>query len=242
MTGITWLGHSTVVIEMDGARVATDPVLRRRVAHLTRETAVPVSDLGALDAVLVSHVHWDHLDVPSLVQIGRSVPVIIPLDDGAVLRRRGFANVLEVHAGDELSVGSLRIDVAPAEHGAVRRLVRARSIAVSFVIRGSRSIYFAGDTDLFGEMRDVAPVDVALLPVAGWGPRLPAGHLDPRRAAQALQLVRPSTAVPVHWGTYHTMFSPPPDDRAARAFVREAAELAPDVDVRVLQPGETLTL
>jgi L-ascorbate metabolism protein UlaG (beta-lactamase superfamily) len=242
VTVITWLGHSSVVVEMDGTRVVIDPVLRRRVAHLRRKAAVPVSDLGPIDAVLVSHAHRDHLDVPSLMQIGRSLPVIVPLRDGAVLRRRGFSHVVEVTVGDELTVGPLHVEIVPAEHGAVRRFIRARSVAVSFVIRGSRSIYFAGDTDLFPEMSNVAPVDVALLPISGWGPRLPAGHLDARRAAEALQLIRPSTAVPIHWGTYHPMFSAPPSDEPALAFVREATELAPDVAVHLLHPGEALTV
>jgi L-ascorbate metabolism protein UlaG (beta-lactamase superfamily) len=242
VTSITWLGHSSVVVDMDGARVVTDPVLRRRVAHLTREAAVPIADVGALDAVLISHVHRDHLDMPSLLMLGRSLPVMVPLNDGAVLRRRGFSNVVEVSAGDELSVGRLRVDVTPAEHGAVRRSVRARSEAVSFVIHGSHRLYFVGDSDLFAAMADVAPVDVALLPISGWGPRLPAGHLNPQSAAEALRLVRPRIAVPVHWGTYHRFYAAPPGDEAVQAFVDEASELAPEVEVRVLRPGETLTL
>ena len=242
MTLLTWLGHSSCVVEMDGTRVVTDPVLRRRVAHLTRGAAVAVSEVGPLDAVLISHVHRDHLDIPSLVQLGRTLPVLVPLNDGAVLRRRGFNNVVEVSEGDELSVGELRVDVEPAEHGAVRRSVRARSVAVSFVIRGSHRVYFVGDSDLFAAMEEVAPVDVALLPISGWGPRLPAGHLNPRTAAEALLLVRPTIAVPIHWGTYHRVYAAPPGEEAVRMFVREAAELAPWVDVRVLRPGEMLTL
>jgi L-ascorbate metabolism protein UlaG (beta-lactamase superfamily) len=242
VTSVTWLGHSSVVVDMDGARVVTDPVLRRRVAHLTRAGAVPVADVGQLDAVLLSHVHRDHLDMPSLLQLGRSLPVMVPLHDGALLRRRGFSNVVEVSAGDELSVGALRVDVAPAHHGVVRRTVRARSEAVSYVIHGSHRVYFVGDSDLFPEMSDVAPVDVALLPISGWGPRLPEGHLNPRSAAEALVLVRPAIAVPVHWGTYHRLYAAPPGDDVLHAFVREAAEVAPDVDVRVLRPGGTLTL
>jgi len=242
VTAVTWLGHSSVVVDIDGTRVVTDPVLRRRVAHLTREKAVSIDDIGQLDAVLLSHVHRDHLDLPSLVQLGRSLPVMVPLHDGAVLRRRGFSNVVEVSAGDELSVGALRVDVVPAQHGAVRRTVRARSEAVSYVIRGSHRIYFVGDSDLFPAMSEVAPVDVALLPISGWGPRLPEGHLNPRSAAEALALVRPSIAVPVHWGTYHRIYAARPSEDALHTFVREAAEVAPDVEVRVLRPGGTLTL
>jgi L-ascorbate metabolism protein UlaG (beta-lactamase superfamily) len=242
VTSITWLGHSSVVVDMDGARLVTDPVLRRRVAHLTREAAVPVSDVGPLDAVLVSHVHRDHLDLPSLSKLGRSLQVIVPLNEGDLLRRRGFTNVVEVSVGDDVVVGPLRVEVTPAEHGEVRRTVVARSEAVSFLIQGSRRVYFVGDSDLFDGMADVAPVDVALLPVSGWGPRLPAGHLNPRSAAEALRLVRPRIAVPVHWGTYRRIYAEPSGDEAVRTFAREAAELAPEVEVRVLRAGETLTL
>jgi L-ascorbate metabolism protein UlaG (beta-lactamase superfamily) len=94
-------------------------------------------------------------------------------------------------------------------------------------------------------MRDLAPMDVALLPVGGWGPRLGPGHLDPDRAAEALRLLRPRVAIPIHWGTYlrlglsrdaRTLHEP------AERFGRRAAVLAPEVDVRVLAPGERLEL
>jgi L-ascorbate metabolism protein UlaG (beta-lactamase superfamily) len=110
------------------------------------------------------------------------------------------------------------------------------------VVRGSASVYFAGDTDLFPEMAEIGPVDLAVLPVSGWGPKLPAGHLDPRGAAEALRLLRPRIAVPVHWGTFRTPLAPRPDDGPAQEFARAAAELAPEVDVRVLAIGETLAL
>jgi len=103
-------------------------------------------------------------------------------------------------------------------------------------------VYFAGDTDLFDGMAELGPIDVALLPVSGWGPRLPAGHLDPRGAAEALRLLRPRIAVPIHWGTFRAPFGARPDDRPAREFAQAAAELAPEVEVRVLAIGETLAL
>ena len=89
-------------------------------------------------------------------------------------------------------------------------------------------------------MSDLAPLDVAILPVAGWGPRLPPGHLNPRLAAQALALLRPRVAIPVHWGTYRRIGlsrDPAVLREPAESFVELAAELAPDVDVRVLEPG-----
>jgi L-ascorbate metabolism protein UlaG (beta-lactamase superfamily) len=242
VTRITWLGHSTTAIDVDDVRFLTDPVLRRRVAHLRRERAVDDAAIGNVDAVLISHTHYDHLDFGSLARLDRSATAVAPVGAGSMLRRRGFTDVVEAIAGDTVHVGSVVVDVVHAEHGEVRRLLGIRTPAIGFVLRGSHSVYFAGDTDVFPAMSDLAPLDVAVLPIAGWGPRVPAGHLDPRRAAYALQLLRPSCAVPVHWGTFRTPFGPPPTDRPAREFAALAAEFAPEVDVRVLALGETLEL
>ena len=117
---------------------------------------------------------------------------------------------------------------------------------VGYVIQGSRSVYFAGDTDLFlamGELR--GSVDVALLPVWGWGPRVGAGHLDPDRAAAAAALIAPRLTIPIHWGTYALGLRPKPmsnPERPAREFAELARRYAPEVEVRVLAPGERTTL
>jgi len=242
LSWLTWLGHSTVVIDIDGTRLVTDPVLQRRLWHLRRDAAVDAQALGTLDAILVSHAHFDHLDHASLRRLDRSLPVVVPTGLGKLLRRWGFVRVLEVDAGDELVLGGLALRVTHAEHESRRWPLTARTAALGYVAEGSTSVYFAGDTDLFGGMAELGPVDVAVLPVSGWGPRLPAGHLDASRAAEALRLLRPKIAVPVHWGTLRTPFGTRPGDRPAREFARVAAEVAPDVDVRVLQIGETLAL
>jgi L-ascorbate metabolism protein UlaG (beta-lactamase superfamily) len=242
LNGLTWLGHSTVVIDVDGSRLVTDPVLQRRVWHLRRDAAVDSQVLGSLDAILVSHAHFDHLDHTSLGRLDRSLPVVAPNGVGRLLRRWGFVRVLEVAAGDELQVGGLPLRVTHAEHESRRWPLSARSASLGYIAEGSTSVYFAGDTDLFGGMAELGTMDVAVVPVSGWGPRLPAGHLDATRAAEALRLLRPKIAVPVHWGTFRTPFGPRPGDRPAREFVRAAAEVAPDVDVRVLRIGDTLAL
>ncbi len=217
---VTWIGHSTVLLELDGVRLLTDPVLRPRVLHL-RRVAPQAADIGAVDAILISHGHWDHLDSKSLARFDRATRVIAPK------RVRGFADVAEVTAGDEVEVGQVTVAATRAEH------VRG---AVGFLVTGSARIYFAGDTDLFDGMRELAPLDVALLPIAGWGPRVPAGHLDPARAAQALELLQPRVAVPIHWGTYTRMGLERDEQEPARQF----AELAAGFDVRVLPVGGSL--
>jgi L-ascorbate metabolism protein UlaG (beta-lactamase superfamily) len=217
---VTWIGHSTVLIELDGVRLLTDPVLRPRIFHLQR-VAPPPADIGPVDAILVSHAHYDHLDSKSLARFDRATRVIAPK------RVRGFADVVEVAAGDEVAVGAVAVTATPAAH------VRG---SVGFLVAGSARIYFAGDTDLFDGMRELAPVDVALLPIAGWGPRLPPGHLDAVRAAQALELLRPRIAVPIHWGTYTRIGLRRDEQEPARRF----AEFAADFDVRVLPVGGSL--
>lgn len=242
MNGLTWLGHSTVVIDLEGTRVITDPVLRGRIWHLRRDAVAAPTAIGHLDAILVSHTHYDHLDLGSLDRLDRNLPVVVPYGVGSLVQRRGFARVVELDVGEELALGAIRIRATHAEHESRRGPLSAHTPSLGYVVEGGSRIYFAGDTELFPEMRHIGPVDVALLPVAGWGPRLGAGHLDPAGAAEALRLFHPKAAVPIHWGTLRRIFADRPDDRPAREFVRIAHQVAPEVDVRVLSIGETLTL
>jgi L-ascorbate metabolism protein UlaG (beta-lactamase superfamily) len=111
---------------------------------------------------------------------------------------------------------------------------------------GDERVYFAGDTDVFDEMADLAGIDLALLPVWGWGPRLGPGHMDPRRAAEALTVLRPRAVVPIHWGTLWPLgmgrVRPHRVERPPLEFERHAAELAPEVKVFVTPPGETVAI
>jgi L-ascorbate metabolism protein UlaG (beta-lactamase superfamily) len=236
---LTYVGHATVAIELDGVRLLTDPVLRARVAHLARRVPSATPEMVAdLDAVLISHAHRDHLDLPSLQRLRPSCPVIVPRGHAGLVTSV-FGEVIEVDEGDRVRVGALEIEATRADHDG-RRVPVGRAVpAVGYLVHGSRSVYFAGDTDLFAGMRDLhEALDVALLPVAGWGPRVPAGHLDPERAAQAAALLRPRIAIPIHWGTYGAPGSKGGDPAAApREFTEHVTAAAPGVEVRVLEPG-----
>jgi L-ascorbate metabolism protein UlaG (beta-lactamase superfamily) len=239
---LTWLGHSCAAIQIDDALVVTDPVLRSRIFHLRRKDTVDPAGLDGVDAILVSHIHHDHLDLPSLGRLDRGAQVLVPAGAGGLLRRRGFRFVREVAPGDEVDLGAVRVRVTHAEHAAGFRVGTGKTQPVGYVIAGTRTVYFAGDTDLFQGMGALGRIDVALLPVAGWGPRLPAGHLDPAGAVGALELIEPRVAIPIHWGTYAPWRPPRGDDAPAKAFAELAASIVPAVDVRVLRPGQSCPL
>jgi L-ascorbate metabolism protein UlaG (beta-lactamase superfamily) len=242
---VTWLGHATVLLELAGARLLTDPLLRPRVVHLRR--LVPAAeDPGHVDAVLISHLHHDHLDVPSLRRVDPAAPVLVPAGGTAPLRRLR-RELREVRPGDCVRIGDARVEVVPAVHDGRRAPFGPPVEPVGFLMEGRRSVYFAGDTALFEEMASLAGrVDVALLPIWGWGRDLGPGHMDPDDAARALTLLRPRIAVPIHWGTFlpvgaerrhgHLLTTP------AREFADRAARVAPEVRVEVLPPGGSLSL
>jgi L-ascorbate metabolism protein UlaG (beta-lactamase superfamily) len=240
VTQVTYVGHATVVIDLDGVRLITDPVLRPRVLHLRRVGPVPAAALRGLDAVLVSHAHWDHLDVPSLERIGKDMPIICPQGVAGFLRRKKFSQVTTLAEGEDVRVGELVVTGVHAEHDGARGPLGA-SGELGYVITGSRRVYFAGDTDLFDDLAVMGPLDLALVPVAGWGSKVGPGHLDPQRAAEAVRLLRPKLAVPIHWGTL-ARFGRAPDLDPPLEFARLAAELAPDVEVQIVEPGATLDL
>jgi L-ascorbate metabolism protein UlaG (beta-lactamase superfamily) len=238
---VSYLGHSTTLIDLDGVRLLTDPLLRRRVLHLRR--ASPVPGHGEPDAVLISHGHQDHLDLPSLDRLPRDTPVVCPRGLGRVVAGRGLRDVREVAEGEEIAFGSVTVRATHADHPG-RSLPGRADATIGYAVLGSARVFFAGDTGLFDGMDGLVPdLDLALLPIWGWGPTIGPGHLDPRSAAEALALLRPRLAVPIHWGTLRPFYR---TRRAAflrepaDAFVAAARELAPDVTVRVLAPGESL--
>ncbi|MFH8933056.1 MBL fold metallo-hydrolase [Streptomyces griseosporeus] len=245
---ITWWGHATCTVEDSGIRVLTDPLFARRLAHLRRRRgALPPPDARRADVVLVSHLHADHLHVPSLQTLAPGTRLLVPR--GAPRAVPGFARlrhlrIREMAPGDETTVGDLVVRAVPARHDGRRLPVGPqRSPALGYVVEGEARTYFAGDTGLFESMaKETGPVDVALLPVGGWGPYLGEGHLDAGRAAQALALLGPRSAVPVHYGTYWPIgldaVRPHEFHAPGTEFVRLAAVHAPEVAVHLLGHGE----
>ena len=245
MARIEYVGHATVFVDLDGVRLLTDPLLRNRVAHLRRSTPVSARSRRGVDAVLISHAHYDHLDLPSLEKLGKSIPMVVPRGLGGLLRKRRFESVVEVEVGETLGIGELQIRAVQAVHDGGRSPLGVSADPVGYVVSGSKSIYFAGDTDLFDGMTELGPVDIGLIPIWGWGPGLGGGHLDPARAAEAVARVEPGLVIPIHWGTYFPIHlglrgRPAFVDLPPLEFLTAVKEAAPGVDVKVLRPGESV--
>jgi len=249
---LTYLGHATVFLELDGLRILTDPVLRRQVGPLYRRAPRPhLGPLTDLDLVLISHLHLDHYDPASLRLVAKDTPIVGPPGSASSLRWRGFTEVHELGCGERLRIGPLDIVAVDARHRGTRHPLARRTPSNGYIISGSRDVYFAGDTGLFEGMTDLwhDEIDVALLPIAGLGPWMPEfKHLSPRHAVRAMQLLQPRLVVPIHWGTYHLpgtvimRMRPDVHRRAPFVFMREAEALHPAIRTVLLDPGSTLDL
>jgi len=241
---LRWLGHATVGLEIGGARLLTDPVLRNRIAHLRRH-APPAEPPPALDAILISHVHHDNLDLKTLRALDPSARLIVPAGAARTVRKLG-REVEELSLGEETTVGGARVLAVEARHDGKRGPLSTAAETLGYVVEGGARVYFAGDTEVFPGMAELGKVDVALLPIWGWGFSLGPGHMDPEEAAEATALVAPAIAVPIHWGTllpitararHMHLLKLPPERYAARV-----AERAPGTEVRILPPGGEMAL
>ncbi len=241
---VTYLGHATVLLEIANQRILTDPVLTGRIAFIRRLPGRAPELSSQPDVVLVSHGHQDHLHRASLRLLPADVPIVAPRGLGALIRSWGFERVEELAVDESMTLGDATITAVPAVHSGFRTPSGPRAEAIGYVVAGAgRAVYFAGDTDLYPEMADIGRrgLDLALLPVWGWGPRLGPGHLDPERAAEAVSLLNPAVAIPIHWGTLwpiamhwrrHHLTEPPL--RMAKAV----AALGLESNVVILAPGE----
>lgn len=267
---LTWLGHSTVVIDLGGVRLLTDPLLRRRAGPLVRTGAVPDPRVWHHpDAVLLSHLHHDHADLASLRRL-RGAPVVTGQVNRAWAVRCGLTVARPTDSGtlgsrDHLDRSDdawwtvphqacdrpVSVRLVPAVHES-RPMPHRPNAANGFLVRSADSIvYFAGDTALHDDMGDLAglaggAIDVALLPIGGWGPRLSAGHLGPEAAAEAALRLGARAVMPVHYGTLHPWGWPRPllgwMQEPLTAFARSLRDRAPDVMLLAPPPGHPTTV
>ncbi|HEY5924161.1 MAG TPA: MBL fold metallo-hydrolase [Kofleriaceae bacterium] len=213
---ITWLGHSTMLIESGALRILTDPVFGDRVSPVTfagpkRFHPVPatIAQLPPLDAILVSHDHLDHLCKPSIVELAKlRVPVITSLGVGAHLEKYGVETIIELDWWDHHAFGDLRFTAVPAHHFSGRSLTdRNDTLWSSWVIETARHrLFFSGDTGPHEGFQAIGErfgsFDVTMLEIGAWNPAWGDIHLGPANALRAFEQLGGGTLLPVHWGTF----------------------------------------
>jgi L-ascorbate metabolism protein UlaG (beta-lactamase superfamily) len=234
---VGWLGHSTVVLDLDGVRLIADPLLRRHAGLLRRRSPVPERDLWRdPDVVLLSHLHHDHAELASLRMLP-PVPILTADENAAWLRRKELAGTAIGEDWERVGDGPVEVRLTRAIHGH-RPMPHRPNAANGHLVQGSRaSAWVVGDTSLYPEMAGIPELlgrrlDLIAVPIAGWGPRLSGGHLGPPEAALACAMSGARWALPVHWGTLHpplahrlrTGWMDSPYDEFVRALAREASD------------------
>lgn len=223
---LTWLGHASFLIRLDGRTILTDPFLTRHASPfppLGPERFAPAGlapeALPEVDVLLLSHNHYDHLDLPTLQALpGRSrMRVVVPLGVGRYIGDLGFAHIEELDWSHRFEVPDLRVHAVPAVHFSKRTLFdRNQTLWSGFLIEGGgRRIYFAGDTaygPVFPEIgKDLGRVDMALLPIGAYEPRelMRGSHVTPEEAVRIGRDVGADRVVAMHWGTIRLTDEPP---------------------------------
>lgn len=249
---IVWLGHATALVEVDGYRILTDPVFSDRCSpsdavgpRRLHPPPVGLSALPALDAIVVSHDHYDHLDIDTVTALARSqrAPFVVPLGVGAHLREWGIPadRVVELDWDEHTTLGDLTVTCTPARHFSGRFLTRNQTLWASWVIAGpTHRVYFGGDsgyTSSFGAIgAGHGPFDVTLLPIGAYNTAWPDVHMNPEEAVRAhldLNASGSGLLVPIHWGTFR--LAPHRWDEPVERLLT-AAEAA-GVTVGVPRPG-----
>lgn len=217
---VTWLGHSSSLVEIDGQRVLFDPVFGPRASPLSwagpkrfHDPPLPTDDLPPLDAVAISHDHYDHLDYPTIVELARrDVPFIVPLGVGAHLEHWGIATdrITELDWWQSHRVGDLQISATPARHFSGRSPTmsdRDRTLWAGWALVGSQHrVYFSGDTAMFPGFAEIGqrlgPFDVALIESGAYNALWRDVHIGPEQAVLACEMVNSELLLPVHWATF----------------------------------------
>ncbi len=251
---VTWLGHSTILIEIDGVRILTDPVWGERTSPVDwlgpkRWYAPPValSDLPPIDVVLISHDHYDHLDQPTIEAIkGWRSTFIAPLGVGAHLSYWGVpeAQIVEMDWWERVTVGAVEVVCAPSRHASGRQILdQNATLWAGYALLGpERRVFFSGDTGLFPGMKEIGerlgPFDLTMIEVGAYHKAWPDWHIGPEQAVLAHQHLRGGVMMPIHWGLFNLAmhgWTEPVERTVAAAEAAGVALITP-------RPGQSVDL
>ena len=242
--GITWIGHASFLIQTPEHSVLIDPNWARwlKVIKRLRDPGLEIHELPAIDIVLVSHAHFDHLDKKSLRAVASDQPIVVPEHVGSLVQGLGFNKVHELKRWETMELGELKITLTPALHWGARMLHDKHRGFGGFLIEyQGRTIFHCGDSawfEGFSEIGERGKIDIALLPIGAYD--APTGrdvHMNPEEALRAFQALNAGLMIPMHYGSFRLGFEPmeePPD-----RLLGHARSQGIDEKIRILREGES---
>lgn len=244
---ITWIGHSTFLIQVAGLNILTDPVWAKRMGFQKRltEPGIPLTQLPEIDIVLISHGHYDHLDFGTIRNLKGNITYYVPMGLKKTFTRRGYKLVLEANWWDSFSHNGIRITFVPAQHW-TRRSINDMNTSHwgGWIIESEKSVYFVGDTGYFRGFKEIGErftIDYTLMPIGAYEPEwfMADSHINPEDAIKAFLETKSKTMIPMHYGAYRLA-----DDTGPEALERMYKEWdrlkLPSNKLAVLKIGETL--
>jgi L-ascorbate metabolism protein UlaG (beta-lactamase superfamily) len=242
--GITWLGHASFLVQMEGVNILIDPnwALWHGPVKRLRHPTLYAHDMPPIDLVLITHAHFDHLHLPSLRRIANGQPIILPRGVGSIVRRCGFSDIIELDTWQTARFRDLRITLTPARHWGARLIHDTHRQFGGFLIQSAtRTAYHCGDSALFDGFIEIgkrADIEIALLPIGAY--EAPSGrpvHMNPEEAITAFQMLRAVNMIPMHHDTFPLSGEPiaEPLERLRRA----STQLGLDECIHVLPEGHS---
>lgn len=242
---IVYGGHATTLIKMGESVFITDPNLSTWIWILKRKTnpGLTQKQLETVNTVLVSHGHYDHLDLPTVKRINREAVVIVPKGLERYFYRYGFKDVRTLTWWEQTTVHGTRVIAVPAKHFKGRHPLK-NSLYQGYVIDGKYQIYFAGDTGWFNELKDIGSIfrlNLALLPIGAYKPWSMFGHhMTPEDCINANYILKAQCVVPIHWGTFKLSFESM--DEPIKRLIYSAKHAGNEKTIAILTPGDKMFL
>jgi L-ascorbate metabolism protein UlaG (beta-lactamase superfamily) len=253
--GVTFIGHSSFLLQIDGKNVLVDPVLSKRLIVLRRlrRPGIAADQMPPIDVVLLTHAHMDHLDIASLRRVirstrrlgGRTPDVVVPKGVADLVSQLGFARIHQMEWWDKIVVKGVTVSMTPCKHWGARMFNDTHRGFGGYVVEGGgHSVYHSGDTAYFNGFTEIGRrlnPQVALLPIGAYFPdTYRAVHTSPEEAVQAFRDVGAEWMIPMHYGTFR--LGREPMDEPVQRLVADAVRLGIEERVRILVEGEMMRL